>query len=175
MIHAIPTATRTARARALSALLAVVASLGVSAAQATQGAQGAQPAPQATSAPAAAPADPLFQQLGGQAGIRAVVTDLVQRAAADPRIGHFFAQTQAEHLIDALSQQVCQVSGGPCRYQGPDMRTAHQDMGVRPADFNALVELLQGALQARGIAFSVQNRLLARLAPMHRDIVEVGP
>jgi hemoglobin len=119
--------------------------------------------------------DTLYQRFGGQPGLAALATDLVQRAAADARIGPFFAKTNAQALADSLAMQFCQVVDGPCRYEGPDMKTAHQEMGVRPADFNALVELLQAAMRARGISFATQNQLLARLAPMHREIVEVAP
>jgi hemoglobin len=36
--------------------------------------------------------------------------------------------------------------------------------------FNALVEDLQKAMSERGIPFRAQNKLLAKLAPLHRDI-----
>ena len=36
--------------------------------------------------------------------------------------------------------------------------------------FNALVEDLQIAMDKRGIPFRAQNRLLAKLAPMYREI-----
>ena len=41
------------------------------------------------------------------------------------------------------------------------------------ADFNALVEVLQAAMDAQGIPYAAQNRLLALLAPMHRDVITV--
>jgi hemoglobin len=51
------------------------------------------------------------------------------------------------------------------------MNKVHQDMDIDRAAFNRLVEVLQDAMNAKGIPFTDQNRLLARLAPMHRDIV----
>jgi hemoglobin len=51
------------------------------------------------------------------------------------------------------------------------MNTAHQGMGVRTSHFNALVEVLQRSMDAKKIPFTVQNRMLALLAPMHRDII----
>jgi len=116
--------------------------------------------------------DSLYRAWGGETGIRAVMDDFVPRLKADARIGSFFAQTNARHLAGQLTAQLCQLAGGPCRYDGPDMRTAHAEMGVRRADFNALVELLQASMAAKGIAFADQNRMLALLAPMHRDIIE---
>ena len=44
---------------------------------------------------------------------------------------------------------------------------------ITKGNFNALVEVLQQAMDAQGIAFGAQNRLLARLAPMHRDVITV--
>jgi hemoglobin len=51
------------------------------------------------------------------------------------------------------------------------MKTAHEGMGVRTSHFNALVEVLQESMDAKKIPFTVQNRMLALLAPMHRDII----
>lgn len=114
---------------------------------------------------------PLYRALGEKAGIQALMTDFVQRLKADPRLARFFKDSNAQHLAEMLSQQVCQLSGGPCVYEGAPMKDAHADMDIARADFNALVEVLQDAMQARGVAFRDQNALLARLAPLHRDIV----
>lgn len=51
------------------------------------------------------------------------------------------------------------------------MKSAHADMGIRKHEFHALVEDLQAAMDARGIPYAQQNRLLALLAPMHRDVI----
>jgi hemoglobin len=51
------------------------------------------------------------------------------------------------------------------------MKKAHSGFDINRSHFNALVEVLQLSMDARGIPFRVQNRLLARLAPMHREIV----
>ena len=75
------------------------------------------------------------------------------------------------NLAKSLSDQLCQLSGGPCVYKGPDMKTAHADRDTTRAQFNALVEVLQVSMDARGIPFTRQNQLLALLAPMHRDVV----
>jgi hemoglobin len=76
-------------------------------------------------------------------------------------------------LKSQLVDQICQVSGGPCEYKGPDMKVAHSNMDITKTDFNALVEVLQKSMDAQGIAFSSQNQLLAKLAPMHRDVITV--
>ncbi len=115
--------------------------------------------------------DGLYRALGEKPGITALIDDFVNRVTRDPRIGHFFAKTKLPNLKEQLRDQVCHLSGGPCAYEGDPMKPVHADMQVHKADFNALVEVLQVAMDARQIPFRDQNRLLALLAPMHRDII----
>jgi hemoglobin len=115
--------------------------------------------------------DGVFRALGGQPGIRLLMEDFFDRLQADPRTGPFFRGVDRVRVVEQLSVQICQEAGGPCRYSGKDMVKAHEDMRIRKQDFNALVEVLQQSLDAGGIPFAVQNRLLARLAPLHREVI----
>ncbi len=115
--------------------------------------------------------DALYQQLGGQPGLVKLMDDFVPRLIADPRMNPFFKESDQKHLKEQLVAQFCQVSGGPCRLEGPDMKKAHSGMDITKSNFNALVEVLQQSMDAQGIAFGAQNRLLAQLAPMHREII----
>ena len=142
------------------------------AALALPGAHAQSTTPPAAGAPAPAD-DALFRALGGQPGIDAIVADFVPRLAVDSRTGEFFRKTDQAHLKLMLAQQFCVVSGGGCTYTGLPMKKAHENIDVSKGDFNALVEVLQASMSARGVPFSTQNQLLARLAPMHRDIVNV--
>lgn len=134
-------------------------------------AQSMAPQPSPASAYPVAPAPGLFDALGQQAGIRTLMDDFAQRLRADARIGNQFQDTNLAQLASQLTDQVCQLAGGPCVYKGPDMKEAHASMDVTRAHFNALVEVLQQSMDARGVPFSRQNQLLALLAPMHRDVV----
>lgn len=115
----------------------------------------------------------LYQALGEKPGITRLVDDFVDRAVKDPRIGAHFKDTKPAALKESLGDQFCQLSGGPCKYEGADMKSAHADMQINKGHFHALVEVLQSAMDAQGIPFAQQNRLLALLAPMHRDVITV--
>lgn len=117
------------------------------------------------------PRDGLYEQFGGQAGLEALVEEFLVRLLEDPRINAQFAETDLVNLNDRLVEQFCVELGGPCTYTGRDMAQSHAGLGITEADFNALVEDLVDAMDARGIPRAAQNRLLARLAPMHGDIV----
>lgn len=122
--------------------------------------------------PATAPAG-LYQALGEKPGITRLMDDFVNRLVQDPRIGGHFKEVKPSALKESLTDQICQLSGGPCQYEGADMKSAHADMDINKGHFNALVEVLQTAMDAQGIPFAQQNRLLALLAPMHRDVITV--
>ena len=133
----------------------------------------AQQAPTVTPTPRAAVSAPagLYQALGEKPGIARLMDDFVDRAVKDPRIGAHFKDTKPAALKESLTDQICQISGGPCQYEGADMKSAHADMDITKGHFNALVEVLQAAMHSQGIPFAQQNRLLALLSPMHRDII----
>ncbi|MDM7948518.1 group 1 truncated hemoglobin [Hydrogenophaga sp.] len=128
------------------------------------------PTPSPASAYPVAPAAGLYKAFGEQAGIRSLMDDFVKRLRADARIGDQFKETNLDNLAKSLTDQLCQLSGGPCIYQGPDMKEAHANMDVKRSHFSALVEVLQQSMDARGITFQRQNQMLALLAPMHRDV-----
>ena len=115
----------------------------------------------------------LYEQLGGKESIRMVMDDFVVRLKADPRIGDQFAATNAERLASQLTDQVCEATGGPCKYVGLDMKAAHAGMTITKAHFNALVEVLQTSMNAHNVPFDIQLEVLSMLAPMHRDVITV--
>ena len=117
--------------------------------------------------------DSLFQAFGGQRGLVVLVDDFMVRLLADARMNPFFKDTDQKHIKEQLVVQFCEVSGGPCKLAKPDMKKPHSGVDIAMADFNALVEVLQESMDAQGVPFGVQNRLLTKLAPMHRDIVNV--
>lgn len=122
---------------------------------------------------ATAPDASLYRALGETAGLTKLTDDFVNRLKVDVRLAPAFKETNAKNLKLMLMQQFCKVSGGPCVYEGADMKSAHANMDITKTDFHALVEVLQQSMDANGIAFTTQNQLLARLAPMHRDVITV--
>ena len=152
-------------APALASLLAMPAF-----AQAVPAAAAMPSTPAAMVAPAPAG---LYEALGEKAGITRLMDDFVNRVVKDPRIGDQFKDTKLSALKESLTDQICSLSGGPCKYEGADMKSVHADMDINKGHFNALVEVLQKAMDGQGIPFAQQNRLLALLAPMHRDIITV--
>ena len=128
------------------------------------------PAPAAAGMPAS---DALYQTFGAKPGLVKLMDDFMVRLLADPRTGPHFKPANQQRVKEQLVDQFCQVMGGPCIYKGADMKSSHANLDITKADFNALVEVLQHTMDAQGIPFREQNKLLARLAPMHRDTITV--
>jgi hemoglobin len=122
------------------------------------------------SLPAAAD-DTLFADMGGQPGIDKIVDASVDNYLADDRIKAIFDESNMDRIRAEFKVQFCQVAGGPCTYQGHDMAAAHKGLHLTNADFNAVVEDLQDAMDKVGVPFATQNRFLARLAPMQHQVV----
>jgi hemoglobin len=114
----------------------------------------------------------LYERLGGEAGVAAISNSLIDRVAADPVMGRSFKDTNLKHIKTMLSEQICQLSGGPCQYSGDTMKQSHAGHHISEAEFYGMVEDLRDILKERHVSVAATNELLRLLAPMKRDVVE---
>lgn len=113
----------------------------------------------------------LYDRLGQQPGLVVVVDDFVANIAGDSRINHRFAKTDIPKLKAHLVDQLCEATGGPCKYTGRDMVTSHKGMNITVAEFNATGEAMQKALQKNKVAQADIDAVLGALGGMQNDIV----
>jgi len=115
--------------------------------------------------------DRMLAAFHGKAGVARIVDDLVARNVADPKLAEIFHATDLERLRRTLKEQIGYLLADGADYTGRDMKSAHKDQGINTAEFNRMVENLQLAMDKEGVSFRAQNQLLAKLAPMKRDVV----
>lgn len=113
----------------------------------------------------------LYDRLGGREVIAAFVDDAVERIVVDDRIAELFEDTDIPNLKLQLTDQICQLGGGPCVYEGLDMKSAHRGLAISEAEFNALVENFQWAMRANDVPYALENQVLALLAPMKPAVI----
>ena len=114
----------------------------------------------------------LYVRLGEKPAIVSIVDDFVTRVVADMRIKGRFAEADIPHLKAMLVDQICQTSGGPCVYEGRDMKLTHAGMSIGSEEFEALVGDLIATLDKFEIGKREQGELLSALRPLKTDIVD---
>ncbi len=112
-----------------------------------------------------------FQDFGEKAGLVRVVDDTMINLLADPRTKPFFEKADQVRIKEKLVEQFCVELEGPCTYTGQTMKRSHKGHDINSAHFYALVESLQKAMDKNRIPQRAQNKLLSKLAPMHKDII----
>jgi hemoglobin len=116
------------------------------------------------------PEDNLYVQLGERAGIADVVEDLLYLIVDDTRISYQFKGINVAQFHRNLTDQLCELSGGPCEYSGREMRESHAAMGITDTQFNALAENLILAMEQNDVPTAAQNQLIKKLLPMYPNI-----
>lgn len=114
---------------------------------------------------------PVLEDFGGEDGLTRLMEDFMSIMLDNPQLRPFFVNTNQERIKRQLVEQFCVILGGSCTYTGRSMRDSHAHLKIDRADFNALVEDLQTAMNRQKIPFRSQNKLLAELAPMHREVI----
>jgi hemoglobin len=113
----------------------------------------------------------LYESMGGEPALRVALDHFADIVVADDRINFTFAEANMAKFKQLLFEQLCNLSGGPCKYTGRDMRTSHVKLKINNAEFNALAEDLYISLGQAGVPYRLQNKLMALLAPMQHEIV----
>ncbi|MBS0420537.1 MAG: group 1 truncated hemoglobin [Proteobacteria bacterium] len=116
----------------------------------------------------------LYEQIGGEAKFRAIAQEFTNAILADDRINFTFADADVKKFTQLIFEQLCNLTGGPCKYTGRDMHEAHAKLAINNAQFNAIAEDLYIAFDRVHVPYRLQNKVMVMLAPMQRDIVKPG-
>jgi hemoglobin len=122
----------------------------------------------------------LWDRLGGEATVAALIDDFVKRTVDDPKI-NFSRKGSGQqweanpdhvalfkrHLIGFVSVH----SGGPLRYEGRDLKVLHLGMNITGAEFQAMIDDLKLSLEKFAIAAKDQDQLLQIFNATRPDIV----
>lgn len=113
----------------------------------------------------------LYQRLGGKGGLVVIVDGWLARAAADDRLSGAFDAATRDRIRPLLVEQLCELVGGPCRYTGRDMKTAHAGTRIDAAHYDAMLNALGRAMTEYRIPAVEQKALFDRLKPLRNDII----
>lgn len=122
----------------------------------------------------------LWDRLGGEPAVTAVVDDFVGRAASDPKVNFTRKGHPAEwnaspanvaKLKKGLVTFISENTGGPLKYKGKDMVAVHTGMEISDAEFNALAADLGASLDKFKVPAKEKNELIAVVASTRGSIV----
>ncbi len=130
--------------------------------------------PVSATQPQTASQDSLYKRLGGYDALAAVSDDFLGRLASDPKEGRFFVGLSTDsrtrvrqHIVDFL----CVATGGPCKYTGRDMVTAHTGLGITEEDWTIMVDQLKATFNKFKVPANLQQEVLGALGPLKGQIV----
>jgi hemoglobin len=130
------------------------------------------------------PTTSLYERLGGEKSIKAIVNDFVARAANDEKVnftrkgtGHEWAATpeNVDKLKVRLTQFFCVIAGGPQKYEGKDMSDTHKGMQITDAEFDAIAGDLRSSLEKLSVPAREQKELMEIVASTRGVIVAAPP
>ncbi|MGQ0594215.1 MAG: group I truncated hemoglobin [Gammaproteobacteria bacterium] len=122
---------------------------------------------------APAPASPrnLFDRLGGQEGIEAVVDALLVNIGGDSRINLYFNNLDQVRFKASMVAFLCEKTGGPCSYTGGEIKSAHKSLQVTSEDFDAMMETTAKTLDEKSVAEADKKELMDIMASCKADVV----
>lgn len=113
----------------------------------------------------------LFERLGGQEAIDAVVDDFYDRVLSDEDLQPYFRETDTGELREHQKQFLAAVAGGPVEYDGTDMATAHAHLDVTDEAFTRVAEHLSATLESFDVPEEERSEVMDAVASYRDDVV----
>lgn len=113
----------------------------------------------------------LYEKIGGQTGVTTVIDNFLGNVGGDDRVNVRFVNTDMDVFRGHMIDQVCEVTGGPCKYMGKTMLEAHQGMGITDEEFGIIAGHFAAAMDSAGVGKKEHDTIMGVLAGMHDDIV----
>ncbi len=131
----------------------------------------------------------LYERLGGEPTVTAIVDDLAARTIADPRVNFERKDVRSgmlsgrvkpwdpspEHVEEFkrhMVEFITLAAGGPAEYTGRDMHTVHKGMKITNNEFDAMVGDLKTSMDRVGVKTREKRDLLAVIETTRKEIVE---
>lgn len=116
----------------------------------------------------------IYQEIGGQEALIAVVDDFYERVLADPDLAGFFTGVNLPKLKGMQVEFFAAALGGPDEYRGRSMKEVHRGRGIGQHHFDLVAKHLIDALTAAGVPQPTVDTIIGAIAPLADDIVSSG-
>jgi hemoglobin len=116
----------------------------------------------------------LYEAIGGEDAVRAVLQDLYDRLFADPIVGFLFEGKDKAHIVEQQLAFTCRFLGGPQRYEGKPLPTAHAPLPLLPGHFDRRHHLLGIVLRAHHVPDAVREAWLGIDESLRTSVLASG-
>jgi hemoglobin len=89
----------------------------------------------------------LFERLGSREGIYRLMSASIdslhgneQLNRQNPRLAQVKGRTDPLVFKQRVTDFICGITGGPCKYEGRSMRDSHADLGISEGDWRVFVD-----------------------------------
>ncbi|TGE26016.1 group 1 truncated hemoglobin [Hymenobacter aquaticus] len=134
-----------------------------------------------------APAPTLYDRLGKTEGIAKIVDGLIANVGTETQMTNSVMLRSHKPMLDAVNSgadptrlqrlrnnfidQVGEATGGPLKYKGLSMLTAHKGMAVTHTEFTVWRAQLEKSLNTNKVSETDKAALYAIIDKMHDDVV----
>jgi len=115
----------------------------------------------------------LYELLGGSENIKKIASDAVDLHLKNPIIAPRFQKSDVGRLKQLAHEFFCAGSGGPEKYSGRDMRTAHTAMNISEQELVAVIDDIVKAMEMHQVGPQEKGEVVAILYSLKGDIVRV--
>lgn len=113
----------------------------------------------------------IYEEIGGEEALVAVVDGFYTRVLADPNLAGFFAGVPMARLKGRQVEFFGAALGGPQVYTGAPMRAVHQGRGIEQEHFDLVAGHLADALGAAGVPATTVEEIIGVVGSLAPEIV----
>ncbi len=122
-------------------------------------------------APAEAETISVYEAIGGRAAVTAAVDGLYGRLLADPELSPFFPGGVGARHRAYLATFLGEALGGPRRYRGPGIASAHRGLRISDIHFDLVAAHLGATLDELSVPRHLTDRIIGIVAGLRQAVV----
>jgi len=112
----------------------------------------------------------LFEQVGGFAQVRLIVSDFYDRILDSENLRHYFEHIDVRRLIDHQTKFVSALMGGPVSFTNEHLARAHQHLGISPEEYEEMGEIFRETLEDHDLPEADVQRLHAHILSLQEIV-----
>jgi hemoglobin len=114
--------------------------------------------------------DSLYDRLGGEATVTALIDTFYERIIADDDLRPFFEHSSMDTLRRMQREFIAAALGGPIVYAGRSIREAHAGRGITKKHLALFIEHLMESLKVHDISDQDSYDIISRLNKYADDV-----